>query len=106
MIELLNKKGGVFTGEDETFLRTFGNHASVFIEMAQLQEARIEVLEESREELRRLNRAKDKALNHLSHELRTPLAIIQGTLRLLRRKLQNAGLSRSGINRSRAWRGT
>ena len=91
VIQLLNKKGGVFTGEDETFLRTFGNHASVFIEMAQLQEARIEVLEESREELRRLNRAKDKALNHLSHELRTPLAIIQGTLRLLRRKLQNAG---------------
>jgi len=94
VIQLLNKKGGVFTDEDETFLRTFGNHASVFIEMAQLQEARIEVLEESREELRRLNRAKDKALNHLSHELRTPLALILGTLRLLRRKLQRAGYPR------------
>jgi signal transduction histidine kinase len=91
VIQLLNKKGGVFTDEDETFLRTFGNHASVFIEMAQLQKARIEVLEESREELRRLNRAKDKALNHLAHELRTPLALILGTLRLLRRKLQIAG---------------
>jgi signal transduction histidine kinase len=52
------------------------------------------VLEESREELRRLNRAKDKALSHLSHELRTPLALILGTVRLLRRKLQIAGYPR------------
>ena len=92
VIQLLNKKGGVFTEEDETFLRTFGNHASVFIEMAQLQKARIEALEQSREELRRLNRAKDKALDHLAHELRTPLALILGTLRLLRRKLHIAGI--------------
>jgi signal transduction histidine kinase len=90
VIQLLNKNDGVFTKEDETFLRTFGNHASVFIEMAQLQKARIEALEQSHEELRRLNRAKDKAIHHLSHELNTPLAIIQGTIRLLKRKLQNS----------------
>ena len=88
VIQLLNKKGGFFTREDETFLKTFGNHASVFIEMAQLQEARFNALEKSREELRRLNRAKDKALHHLSHELRTPLAVIQGTIRVLQRKLR------------------
>jgi len=88
IIQLLNKKEGVFTREDETFLKTFGNHASVFIEMAQLQKARFDALEKSQEELRRLNRAKDKALHHLSHELRTPLAVIRGTLRLLQRKLQ------------------
>ncbi len=89
VIQLLNKKEGVFTKEDEAFLRTFGTHASVFIEMAQLQKARIEALEESREELRRLNRAKDKALHHLSHELKTPLSVIQGTVRILKRKVQN-----------------
>jgi signal transduction histidine kinase len=87
VIQLLNKKDGVFTKEDETFLKTFGNHASVFIEMAQLQKARFEALERSRGELERLNRAKDKALHHLSHELRTPLAVIQGTIRLMKRKL-------------------
>jgi len=87
IIQLLNKKEGVFTREDEIFLKTFGNHASVFIEMAQLQEARLEALEKSREELRRLNRAKDKALHHLSHELGTPLAVIQGTIRVLQRRL-------------------
>lgn len=88
VIQLLNKKDGVFTEEDETFLQAFGNNASVFIEMAQLQRARIDALERSRKELEQLNRVKSKALDHLSHELRTPLSVIQGNLRLLRRKIQ------------------
>ena len=87
-IQLLNKKDGVFSIEDEAFLKTFGNHASVFIEIAQLQKARIDALEESRKELEQLNRAKSKALDHLAHELRTPLAVVQGNMRLLRRRLQ------------------
>jgi signal transduction histidine kinase len=88
VVQLLNKKGGVFTKEDEAFLKIFGNHASVFIEIAQLQKARIDALEQSRRELEQLNRAKGKALNHLSHELRTPLAVIQGNIRILKRRLQ------------------
>lgn len=88
VIQLLNKKDGLFTKEDEIFLETFGNHASVFIEMAQLQKARIDALEESRKELERLNRVKTKALDHLSHELRTPLAVIKGNIWILKRKLQ------------------
>ena len=88
VIQLLNKKNGFFTSEDETFLQTFGNHASVFIEMAQLQKARVDALEQSRKDLERLNRAKSKALDHLSHELRTPLAVIQGNIRIFKRKNQ------------------
>jgi len=88
VIQLLNKRGGVFTKEDEVFLQTFGNHASVFIEIAQLQKARIDALEQSQKELERLNRVKSKALDHLSHELRTPLAVIGGNIRLLKRKVQ------------------
>jgi signal transduction histidine kinase len=88
VIQLLNKKTGGFAPGDETFLKTFGNHAAVFIEIAQLQRARIEALEQSGEELRRLNRAKDKTLHHLSHELKTPLAVVQGIIRILRRKAQ------------------
>jgi signal transduction histidine kinase len=87
VIQLLNKRTGVFTEEDETFLKTFGNHASFFLEMAQLQKARFDALEQSRTELQRLNKAKSKALDHLSHELRTPIAVIQGNLRILKRKL-------------------
>jgi len=88
VIQLLNKKDGVFTKEDETFLETFGNHAAVFIEIAQLQKARIDALEQSRKELEQLNRAKSKALDHLSHELWTPLAVIKGNISVLKRKLQ------------------
>jgi len=88
VVQALNKVGGVFTEEDKVFLRMFNNHAVVFIEMAQLQKARIEALERSRLELERLNRAKTKAMNHVSHELKTPLAVIQGNVRLLKRRLE------------------
>ncbi len=89
VIQLLNKKEGIFSEEDEAFLRTFANHVSVFIEIAQLHQARIDALEQSKKELEQLNRAKTKALDHLSHELRTPLAVIQGKIRLLKRKTQD-----------------
>ena len=89
VIQIINKHDGNFTGEDEELLRTFSNHAAVFIEIAQLQKARMDTLEESRKELERLNRAKGKALDHLSHELKTPLALIQGYLRILERKAEN-----------------
>ena len=47
-----------------------------------------EALMKSHQELEQLNRAKTKAVNHISHELRTPLAVIQGNIRLLKRKLK------------------
>ena len=88
VIQLLNKKESIFSGEDEAFLRMFANHVSVFIEIAQLHQARIDALEQSRKELEQLNKAKTKALDHLSHELMTPLAVIQGKIRLLKLKAQ------------------
>jgi signal transduction histidine kinase len=92
VIELINKKGG-FTREDRTFLKTFTNYIKVFIEMAQLQKARLDAVKESREELEKLSRAKGKALDHLSHELKTPLALMQGTIRLLQRRQEKEGSS-------------
>ncbi|OGQ07103.1 MAG: hypothetical protein A2026_03740 [Deltaproteobacteria bacterium RBG_19FT_COMBO_46_12] len=40
------------------------------------------------EQERNLQRARDKVLHHLSHELRTPLSIVQGNIRILKRKIQ------------------
>ncbi len=80
-----------FSTEDEIFLQMFGNQVAVFVEMAHLQKARIEALEEARKEAERLGRAKGKALDHLSHELRTPMALIQGTLKILQRRLEKKG---------------
>ncbi|OPY69854.1 MAG: Sporulation kinase E [Syntrophorhabdaceae bacterium PtaU1.Bin034] len=48
-----------------------------------------EVFLHSHRQLEQLNRAKTKAVNHISHELKTPLAVIQGNVRLLRRKVQD-----------------
>jgi signal transduction histidine kinase len=96
VIQLLTKKDGVFLEEDETFLKTFANHASVFIEIAQLQKARIDALEQSRKELELLNKVKSKALDHLSHELRTPLAVIRGNVHILKRKLSMAAPADGG----------
>jgi len=87
VIQLLNKEGGPFTDEDEAFIDIFVNHASIFIEITQLQKARIEALEQSQQELERLNRVKSKALDHLSHELKTPLAVIRGNINLLKKRL-------------------
>ena len=88
VIQLLNKHDeGVFSTDDEGFLEIFANHASMFIEIAQLQRARIDALEQSREELERLNRVKGKALDHLSHEIKTPLSVIRGNINLLKKRL-------------------
>src|SRR5262249_49035189 len=87
VIQLLNRHDGIFSADDEEFVEIFGNHAAMFIEIAQLQLARIEALEQSRMELERLNRVKGKALDHLSHELKTPLSVSRGNLHLLKNRL-------------------
>jgi len=48
-----------------------------------------EVLIQSRNALESLNRAKTKAVDHISHELKTPLSVIQGSVRILKRKLES-----------------
>ncbi len=91
--QALNKRSGLFTESDAVFLRMFNNHAAVFIEMAQLQKARIQALEQSRLELERLSRAKSKAINHVSHELKTPLAVIKGNIGILKNRFRDSLLN-------------
>jgi signal transduction histidine kinase len=88
LMSLGNKKSGKFyQKQDINLLKTLANQAALAIENVRLYQARIEALESSRKELERLNRAKSIALDHLSHELKTPLSVIQGSIRLLKRKL-------------------
>jgi signal transduction histidine kinase len=80
--------GDLYTADDQELLSTMARQGAVAIENARLHQARIEALENSKKELEQLNRAKSRALDHLSHELRTPLAVIQGNIRILKRKTQ------------------
>ena len=80
--------GDSYTRDDQELLSTMSHQGAVAIENARLDQARIEALEQSKKELEKLNRAKSKALDHLSHELRTPLSVIQGNIRILKRKTQ------------------
>jgi signal transduction histidine kinase len=81
--------GDPYISDDEELLTTMARQGAVAIENARLQQARIDALEHSKKELERLNKAKSRALDHLSHELRTPLSVIQGYIRILKRKTQS-----------------
>lgn len=80
--------GAPYTSDDRELLSTMARQGAVAIENARLQQARIDALQQSKKELEQLNKAKSRALDHLSHELRTPLSVIQGNIRLLKRKTQ------------------
>jgi len=41
-------------------------------------------LKKAYNEVTSLNRAKDRAINHLSHELKTPVAVISGSFTILK----------------------
>jgi PAS domain S-box-containing protein len=79
----INKKSGGFDESDVELLSMIAGTVALSIENARVSEE----LKKAYEEVTSLNRAKDKAINHLSHELRTPLAVLAGTLTRLERKV-------------------
>jgi signal transduction histidine kinase len=82
------KSGKFYNRQDVDLFRTLANQGAVAIENARLHQAKIDALEQSKKELEQLNKAKSRALDHLSHEIRTPLSVIQGNIRILKRKTQ------------------
>ena len=80
VLQLVNKIDGVFNDRDITRLKAFSAQFSIALENAQLYE-----------NAKALNKAKERAIDHLSHELKTPLAILSGVLKKIQRE-------RPGIN--------
>jgi PAS domain S-box-containing protein len=79
----INKKNGDFDPSDVELLNMIAGTVDLSIE-----NARVTVeLKKAYREMSSLNRAKDKAINHLSHELKTPLAVLSGSLNGLLRKV-------------------
>jgi PAS domain S-box-containing protein len=80
----INKKGGDFDQTDVELLGTIAGTVALSVENARFSEE----LKKAYREVSSLNRAKDKAINHLSHELKTPVSILSGSLTILAKKLQ------------------
>ncbi len=71
-LEALNKKSGDFDEGDIELLTPVSHYVTIALENARLYD-----------DLKSLDRAKEKVLHHLSHELRTPLSIISSVLHLI-----------------------
>jgi PAS domain S-box-containing protein len=79
----INRKEGEFDRTDLESLNTIAGTVALSIENARVSEE----LRKAYEEVTSLNRAKDKAINHLSHELKTPVAIVSSSLNLLAKRM-------------------
>jgi len=79
----INKKAGDFDQSDVELLSSISGTVALSIKNARVTEE----LKIAYQEVKSLNKAKDKALNHLSHELKTPVAVVTGSLELLINKM-------------------
>ena len=88
----VTKKGNIFHVEVSAASIIYRGMSVYLIYLRDITERKHaeESLLKSHQELERLNKAKTKAVNHVSHELKTPLAVIQGNIRILKRKFEDA----------------
>jgi len=88
----ITKKGNTLYVEVSAASITFRGRPFDLIYLRDITERKRaeESLMKSHKELEQLNKAKTKAVNHISHELRTPLSVIQGNIRILKRKFEDA----------------
>ncbi|MFH1953674.1 MAG: GAF domain-containing sensor histidine kinase [Pseudomonadota bacterium] len=76
-LQIFNKRSGDFTDDDRELLDTVSHYVTIALENAKLYD-----------DLKVLDKAKERVINHLSHELKTPLAIILATLVNIERQME------------------
>ena len=79
----INRKEGVFDDKDTDLLSMIAGTVALSVENARVSHE----LKKAYNEVTGMNRAKDRAINHLSHELKTPIAVMSGSFNILERKL-------------------
>ncbi len=93
VVSVVNKLHGEFDATDMELLIMVTSTIALPIENTRINEA----LRKSYKELKTLNRAKDKVINHLAHELKTPVSVLGASMTLLSRKLGALGLNSDAI---------
>jgi signal transduction histidine kinase len=78
-IEALNKGSGDFSDKDRELLTSVSHYVTIALENSRLYE-----------DLKLLDKAKERIINHLSHELKTPLALISSAFEKISRTLDEA----------------
>jgi len=68
-LEIVNKKDGEFTNDDQEVLTHLSNYVAIALENARLYR-----------ELKMMDRAKERVINHLAHELKTPITVLTGVI--------------------------
>ncbi len=85
VLNAVNKKDGGFDNTDLELLNMIAGTVALSIENARFSNE----LKNAYQEVSGLNRAKDRAINHLSHELKTPVSVLLASLNILSKRLRS-----------------
>ncbi len=83
VVSVVNKKYGRFDDTDIDLLSMVTGAIALPIENTRIHEE----LKKSYDELRILNNAKDRVINHLAHELKTPVSVVDASMKLVSKKI-------------------
>ncbi len=94
VLEVLNRREGMFDEHDLNMLEALASQAAALIRHAQLAAERERVLAE----LRRMDERKTQFMHVASHELRTPLTVIRGYVEMLSDMMEMAARSNMSVS--------
>ena len=90
---VVNKQHGLFDDTDVELLSMVASTIALPIENTRIHEK----LRKSYEELKTLNHAKGKVINHLAHELKTPVSVLNASMVLFSKKFKALGIENHQI---------
>lgn len=93
VVAVVNKLHGEFDTTDMELLSMVTSTIALPIENTRINEE----LRKSFKELKTLNRAKDKVINHLAHELKTPVSVLSASMTLISKKLNAMGMNSNPV---------